>query len=62
MSNQPEIQAAYLKAHAKAMAMLALVEMRIHDMPAPDSVTINYEHVGEMARIASELEAIASRA
>lgn len=52
-------EAAYLKSYARAMAALKAVEAMIHDNPAPESGTdIGWGNVGDMDRIASELESI----
>lgn len=56
---QEKANAAYLAAYARAMKALKDVENMIHDQPAPDGeVGINWCHVGDMLRIAAELEEI----
>jgi len=52
------IREAYLANHARAMAALEAITAAIHDLPAPDRDDLNYGHVGDMARIARELEEI----
>ena len=50
---------AYLQAYTRAMTALKQVENVIHDNPAPEGDTdIHWGHVGDMLRIASELEDI----
>jgi len=52
-------QDAYLQAYSRAMQALADVQAMIHDMPAPDGeVKIDWSHVGDMTRIAGELQSM----
>jgi hypothetical protein len=58
-NSQQKASAAYLEAYARAMKALKDVENMIHDNPAPEGeVEIHWGHVGDMLRIASELEDI----
>jgi len=51
----------YIRAYERAMTALRAVEILIHDQPAPDGeIQINFGHVGDMNRIAAELETILS--
>jgi hypothetical protein len=59
MNSKQKASAAYLESYARAMKALKDVESMIHDNPAPDGETeIDWGHVGDMRRIASELENI----
>ena len=59
MNSKQKASAAYLEAYARAMKALKDVENMIHDNPAPEGeVAIHWGHVGDMLRIASELEDI----
>ena len=62
MTTKPQTaHAAYLKAYARAMDALRAVETMIHDSPAPDSeARLDWGHVGDMLRVAVELEQILS--
>ena len=52
----------YQKAYRDALAALAAVSHAIHDLPAPGGeIEINWGHVGDMIRIATDLRAIADR-
>lgn len=52
-------ETAYIETYTRAMAALKAIEEMIHDKPAPEGdVKIDWGHVGDMARIASQLEDI----
>jgi len=58
-NSQQRAAAAYLEAYARFMKALKNVENRIHDNPAPEGeVEIRWGNVGDMLRIAAELEDI----
>jgi hypothetical protein len=49
----------YLEAYARVMKALQDVENMIHDNPAPDGdIEIHWGHVGDMLRIAAQIEEI----
>jgi hypothetical protein len=51
---------AYLENYNAAIVALQSIERAVHDMPAPESGNVAWTHVGDMGRIASDLEAILS--
>jgi hypothetical protein len=51
---------AYAAAHAEALALLAQLQQRIEDMPAPDTDGINWGHVGSMGHINAQLRELLS--
>jgi hypothetical protein len=58
-NSKQKASATYLEAYARAMKALKDVENMIHDNPAPEGeVEIHWGHVGDMLRIASNLEDI----
>jgi len=58
-NSQQKATAAYLEAYYRAMKALTDVENMIHDNPAPEGeVEIHWGNVGDILRIASELEDI----
>jgi hypothetical protein len=58
MNNQDRIEAVYLENYNAAIVALQAIEQAVHDMPAPESGCVTWTHVGDMGRIASDLEAI----
>ena len=52
-------ESAYIAAYDRAMQALKDIESMIHDNPAPGGdIRITWGNVGDMARIAHELESI----
>ena len=59
MSKNKKAADAYFTAYARAMDALRKIESALHDMPAPEGDTVvTWGHVGDMNRIAVELEDI----
>jgi hypothetical protein len=59
MSNNKKASDAYFTAYARAMDALRKIEAALRDMPAMKYyVVITWGHVGDMNRIADELEGI----
>ena len=59
MNSKEKTSAEYLKAYSRAMKALEDVRNMIHENPAPDGeIEIHWGHVGDMMRIAAELEDI----
>lgn len=54
----PEV--AYLNYYRRAMAAIQAIQNKIHDLPAPDGeIAINWAHVGDIGKIATDLEEVA---
>jgi hypothetical protein len=58
MTNQDRIEKAYLENYNAAIVAMQSIQGAIHDMPAPESGNVTWTHVGDMGRIASDLETI----
>ena len=59
MTSQEKAESAYLEAYKRAMQAIRDIESMLHDHPAPEGdLVINWGNVGDMLRIASELEDI----
>ena len=58
MNSQDRIEAAYLENYNAAIVAMQSIQGAIHDMPAPESGCVTWAHVGDIARIASDLETI----
>lgn len=55
-----EAEARYLQKYNQAQDLIAKIQERIHDMPAPDGeVAIDWGHFGEIARLVDQLREIA---
>lgn len=52
------LQDAYASMHAEAMTLLAQIEEKLNDFPAPDTDGLNWGHVGELGNIVHQLRAI----
>ena len=53
-----DLQQSYLSKYNRAMAALKAIEEAIHELPAPDSEGLTWGNVGDMGRIAEQLEEI----
>lgn len=49
-------ESAYVDAYHRAMQALKDIEIKIHEMPAAEGKTIHWRDVGDMLKIAAELE------
>jgi hypothetical protein len=58
MNNQDRIETAYIQNYNAAIVAIQSIQGAINDMPAPESGNVTWTHVGDIARIASDLEAI----
>ncbi len=58
MNNQDRIEKAYLENYNAAIVALQSIRGAIHDMHAPESGNLTWTHVGDMGRLASDLELI----
>ena len=58
MTNQDRIEKAYLENYNAAIVALQSIRKAIHDMQAPESGNLTWTHVGDMGRLASDLELI----
>ncbi len=59
MKSTQKAEAAYIAAQQRAMEALKKVQNMLQDFPAPEGeITINWGHVGDMLKIAAELEDI----
>ena len=54
---QPAAQA-YAIAHSEALAKIESLREMIEALPAPETVSINWGHVGSLGHINNELDAI----
>lgn len=52
------LQDAYASMHAEAMTLLAKIEEKISDLPAPDADGLNWGHVGDLGNIVHQLKGI----
>jgi DNA-binding transcriptional MocR family regulator len=57
MTNQDRIEKAYVENYNAAIVALQAIERAIHDMHAPESGYVTWTRVGDMGRLASDLEA-----
>jgi DNA-binding transcriptional MocR family regulator len=58
MNNQDRIEKAYVENYNAAIVALQAIERAIHEMHAPESGYVTWTRVGDMGRIASDLELI----
>jgi hypothetical protein len=58
MTNQDRIKKAYIENYNAAVFALQSIQGAIHDMPEWESGNVTWTHVGDMGRIASDLETI----
>ena len=56
--NRNDINAAYVEAHAFVIHYLDEIDGRIHDLPAPESDSLDWGHVGTMNKVKRGLRAI----
>jgi len=52
------LQDSYASMHAEAMALLAKIEEKLNDLPAPDTDGLNWGHVGDLGNLVHQLKNI----
>lgn len=52
------LQDTYAAMHAEAMTLLAQIEDKLNDLPAPDTDGLNWGHAGELWNIVHQLKDI----
>jgi hypothetical protein len=58
MNNQDRIEKAYLENYNAAIVAMQSIQGAIRDMHSPESGYVTWTHVGDMGRLASDLELI----
>ncbi len=52
------LQDTYAAMHAEAMTLLAQIEEKLNDHPAPDADSLNWGHVGDLGNLVHQLREI----
>lgn len=52
------LQDTYAAMHAEARTLLAQIEEKLNDLPAPDADSLNWGHVGDLSNIVHQLKGI----
>ena len=56
--NRDEMDAAYVDAHTFVVHYLAEIDGRVHDLPAPESDWLDWQHVATMNKVKRDLRRI----
>jgi len=58
--NRAELDAAYVRSLVSALRHLNEIHNLIHELPAPESPDLNWEHLGTMNKVKSDLRDVAN--
>ena len=56
--NRAELDAAYVRSLVSALGHLNEIHNLIHELPAPDSPGLNWEHLGSLNKVKTDLRNI----
>ena len=57
-TNRAELDAAYVRSLVSALGHLNEIHNLIHELPAPDSPGLNWEHLGALNKVKTDLRNI----